>query len=189
MATPKAFCLIAQRWLRFLQPTLGTGAKSIYPSMRTARVKLFYEDCPCQALKASLVVVLAFKWHPSPSLLLFRFYKAQKSPPIGHGAFLGRSKRKTDQAGTVTNVFCLALFLLGPTFLISVAHIQCLMFPSSLACSLLIPRSHGPFGRTFYTCPMRRIGSQNAFFAQQGQHLANFMRCPICKSVVNNQGL
>ena len=113
--------------------------------------KPFYEDCPCQALKASLVVVLAFKWHPSPSLLLFRFYKAQKSPPIGHGAFLGRSKRKTDQAGTVTNAFCLAQFLLGPTFVIFFVFINRCFVQFWRARFGVSVRDRG---LAFYTCPI-----------------------------------
>jgi hypothetical protein len=46
MATPKALCLIAQRWLRFLQPRLGTGAKSIYPEKVVG--KRFRETQPFQ---------------------------------------------------------------------------------------------------------------------------------------------
>jgi len=78
--------------------------------MRAAPVKLFV------SVVKKMVLIGDFKYTPTYPSLLSLFFKAGKNPPIEHGAFPGRSNEKTDQARTVTNVFCLAPCLLGPTF-------------------------------------------------------------------------
>jgi hypothetical protein len=75
-----------------------------------------------------------FYYTPTYSALLSRFLEASESPPIGHGAFTGRCNRRTDHAGTVTNVLGLAQFLLDPTFRVISAHIHRLMF--HISCSV-----------------------------------------------------
>ncbi len=93
---------------------------------------------------------------PFYHLLSSRFStKARKSPPLVDGAFPGRSNRKTDHAGTVTNAFCLALCLPGPTFE-SFLHCFFARCPgSAVACSLGVGVV-ATLDRTFYTCPISK---------------------------------
>jgi hypothetical protein len=126
--------------------------------MRAIRVKLFIKGSP-------LIIDGGKKIYPAchRSLLSFRFFKAWKSPPIGPGGFPCRSNRKTDYANTVTNAFCLAPCLLGPTarFMFVYAYSRCLA--STLACSLGVRALQEPRTSLLYVSDVRKNRATGCF--------------------------